>query len=366
MATLPCRNPSCKSNGRPHPNCRCYGNMAEGGEVTHYCSEDRAHHPACEYFHLGLNQTPVNPSHSVAAYLMHQGFHGAIMMHKKADMEHYHDSVERGHKGAQQRIKAIFEKSDYPKASDYTKAHKSIEEWIDKGGIDDEIQEEIYKHHAAPQTFADGGEIKARPEGIKEHPISEKLPEHNFVMQGAKTRISQYLNGLKPNPLEMKLPFDAPRDQRDKKKKYKEALQIAANPMSVLDKIQKGTLNKQDVMSLKAMHPEVDDLLQQKLTEQITRDQLKGRRPSAKIRQGLSLFLGAPLSSEMTPQLVQAAQATFVNSSSNKNQAGTQTQGQKGQQPSKGRKTSKSALTKSDRAYLTGSQGLIARKQQQS
>lgn len=46
---LPCLNPQCKSHGKPHPNCRCYG-MSEGGEVGHYCSEERPHEEGCEYF----------------------------------------------------------------------------------------------------------------------------------------------------------------------------------------------------------------------------------------------------------------------------------------------------------------------------
>lgn len=29
----PCLNPNCKSHGMPHPNCKCYGNMAKGGPV---------------------------------------------------------------------------------------------------------------------------------------------------------------------------------------------------------------------------------------------------------------------------------------------------------------------------------------------
>lgn len=49
---LPCLNPNCKSHGRPHPNCRCYG-FAEGGEVQHFCSGDRVHKEGCEYFKDG-------------------------------------------------------------------------------------------------------------------------------------------------------------------------------------------------------------------------------------------------------------------------------------------------------------------------
>lgn len=55
----PCINPSCKSYGHPHPNCRCYGGkmqgtygarMADGGEVENYCSTKRPHQQGCQYF----------------------------------------------------------------------------------------------------------------------------------------------------------------------------------------------------------------------------------------------------------------------------------------------------------------------------
>ena len=59
----PCINPSCKSQGRPHPNCRCYGGKmsqyggyAEGGDVEekHFCQfGNRVHEPECEYYSGG-------------------------------------------------------------------------------------------------------------------------------------------------------------------------------------------------------------------------------------------------------------------------------------------------------------------------
>ena len=56
---LPCLNPNCKSHGRPHPNCRCYG-FATGGKVGSVCKEKREHHPDCEYYADGgtTEQTP--------------------------------------------------------------------------------------------------------------------------------------------------------------------------------------------------------------------------------------------------------------------------------------------------------------------
>lgn len=56
---LPCLNPHCRSHGKPHPNCRCFGpggpaaeNHAEGGEVGQgikYCAYGFPHHADCEY-----------------------------------------------------------------------------------------------------------------------------------------------------------------------------------------------------------------------------------------------------------------------------------------------------------------------------
>jgi hypothetical protein len=60
----PCINPSCKSFGHSHPNCRCYGGLSEhtgageagyfakGGEVEkeYYCDNNRPHFKGCEYF----------------------------------------------------------------------------------------------------------------------------------------------------------------------------------------------------------------------------------------------------------------------------------------------------------------------------
>jgi hypothetical protein len=55
---LPCLNPSCKSHGRPHPNCRCYSNkMAKGGVIDHFCATNQKHQKGCEYFQEGGEAT---------------------------------------------------------------------------------------------------------------------------------------------------------------------------------------------------------------------------------------------------------------------------------------------------------------------
>lgn len=56
-AGLPCKNPNCKSHGRPHPNCKCYG-LAEGGEVGFYCDSNQPHQQGCEYYSDGGDIKP--------------------------------------------------------------------------------------------------------------------------------------------------------------------------------------------------------------------------------------------------------------------------------------------------------------------
>lgn len=53
MAYGPCRNQNCSSYGKPHPNCKCYGGMAKGGDVKNYCSSNKPHKSSCQYFAEG-------------------------------------------------------------------------------------------------------------------------------------------------------------------------------------------------------------------------------------------------------------------------------------------------------------------------
>lgn len=72
----PCINPSCKSYGHSHPNCRCYGgqsehtgsgeagHFAQGGEVNdkYFCNDARAHFKDCEYYSDGGQAPKPDPT----------------------------------------------------------------------------------------------------------------------------------------------------------------------------------------------------------------------------------------------------------------------------------------------------------------
>jgi hypothetical protein len=183
-----------------------------------------------------------------------------------------------------------------------------------------------------------------------DNPIATHYPDQNILLQAAKGRVSGYLNSIRPLKFAPKLAFDSEPDNRDQKKSYKSALDIANKPLSILGKIQKGTVQANDIKHFTSMYPEMHDHLSKKITEKIMEAQLKGQKPNHKVRQGLSMFLGAPLSGEMKPANIMAAQATFQMQQA---------------QPAPAPKKKLSAIGKTDDHHLTAIQAATGRQQKQ-
>lgn len=349
-----CKNPSCKSFGIPHPNCRCL--MAEGGEVKSFCDNDQPHQSDCKYFADGgeVMPTHTDPQLSVASYLGHQGLHGLINMASKASEDSipkYNMTVKKGGKRIDSKIENLFDngKSD---DVDYTKAKEKVSDWLEKGGATNDLKEELYRQNS-PQMLAEGGEPKVEP-GLADQTIANAYPEQNMMLQAAKGRASTYLNSLKPQAHASKLAFDEAPDTTEQERTYKKALHMAVDPLHILDKIKDGSIEPEHMKHFKSMYPDMDNALQKKITERITEAQLKGEKPKAHVRQGLSLFMGAPLSGELTPANIQAVQSTFQITQPSPSGQG-QTKNKKGT----------SSLTKSDQAFLTGNQARTERQQKQ-
>ncbi len=355
MAYAPCKNPNCKSYGKPHPNCRCFGEMAEGGEVESYCSQEKPHKPKCEHFSGGATLgtlKDMDAVHAVAGHLAHGGLVGILKMGD--DIEKYEKSVHKGHKGIDSTVIQIFDGGLKP-PEDKSKHHKHIDEWIDSGNVPSEIKQEVYNLHN-PEALAGGGDVTTEDPGILHgHPIQHIYPEQNVALQAAKGRASQYLTSLKPHDNVGKLAFDASPDQSAQKKSYEKARHIANSPLSILHDISKGTVDAESIKHLKSMYPEVHDAMQKKVTEKIIDAQLKGKKPGAKVRQGLSMLMETPLTGGLTPQGIQAAQAVFA-AKPQAQQPGNEAQKSGG----------KKSLSKSDQSFLTGSQALVGRSQRQS
>lgn len=138
--------------------------------------------------------------------------------------------------------------------------------------------------------------------------IGHYLPQHATAIGQMVGNASNYLNSLRPNtdprnPLDKKLPPN-PIAQA----KYNRALDIANNPLLVLNKLQKGTLTPGETTAVKTLYPSFYAKTCQKIMDNIIETKDKGGAIPYARRMQLSMYLGQPLDSTMTPQAILAAQ----------------------------------------------------------
>lgn len=224
---------------------------------------------------------------------------------------------------------------------------EKLNQYIEDGGSEQQLNQ--IQGVQNTQNYAKGGKVEPAPLSAT-NGLARLYPEQNTALSAAKMRVPNYLNTVKPQQ-PSKLAFDTPYVDKIAEKSYNDALDIANQPISVLQHIKDGTLDTKHVKHLISMYPELHTFLSKKLTERITNKQLAEEKPSAKIRQGLSLFLGAPLSQEFTPIGIQAAQSTFI-----------QQQPPQQQAPKSNRKPNKASLDKIPKDYETQEQARDSRR----
>ncbi len=199
----------------------------------------------------------------------------------------------------------------------------ALKDYISNGGITQNIQQQIYKDNAttAVPQFAEGGLVKEMPTPkpsdvapiLDAHPgVADHFPTQNVILNSARGRISNYLSSLQPQKTPQKLAFDDIPKDKQAERNYDKAIDIALNPLSVLQHVKAGTIEPQQIKHLNAMYPEVVTQVQKKLTERITEAQLKNEKPAYQTRLGMSMMLGTPLDSSMTPANIQAIQIGFA------------------------------------------------------
>lgn len=182
---------------------------------------------------------------------------------------------------------------------------------------------------------------------------SHYLPAHAQAMSQAAMNATNYLNGLrsdtdKKSPLDSKPTLSAPQ-----KAAFNNALDIANKPSIIFDKIKTGSLTTNDITSLHTMYPALYESMKSKVMSEIITSENKDKPIPYKIRQSLSLFLGQPLDSTMTPSSIMAIQATTQSGKKN-----TQDQQQAPSAP----KRSTSSLTKMPGMYKTPAQTTEGRR----
>lgn len=156
------------------------------------------------------------------------------------------------------------------------------------------------------QNYAAGGPVITNTD-----PFAKAMPQENMLLQAAKMRVYGHLKTLKPQS-SIGMAFDDNKPTKEAKKTYDKALDLAVNPMRVLYHVKKGDITSEHIVHMNAMYPELMEHMRKEATKYIYKAQLSGEKPSYKIRQGLSLFMGIPLESCMKPQSIMAAQSIFM------------------------------------------------------
>src|ERR1035437_1080226 len=142
--------------------------------------------------------------------------------------------------------------------------------------------------------------------------LGSYMPDHQSAASQTAATAAQYLASQKPDtsqqsPLDSKSPVSTMQQAR-----YERTLGIAEHPTNIFSYIKSGTITPKDVVDFKSLYPDLYDSVAQKLNNQAIEQTHKGQVIPYQLRQSLSMFLGQPLDSTLTPASIMAAQGTHT------------------------------------------------------
>jgi hypothetical protein len=133
--------------------------------------------------------------------------------------------------------------------------------------------------------------------------------EASHLAQVAASAVN-YLNSLRPAEPKQS-PLDPPLvPSKQAKAEFNRALDIAEQPLIVIEDIRNGQVSMQDLAVLKTIYPSLYTRMAEKIVGEITDTLASGETIPYKMRLGLSLFLGQPMDSTMTGESIRAIQAS--------------------------------------------------------
>lgn len=219
-------------------------------------------------------------------------------------------------------------------ASDKDK--ENLDKFVSEGQLNRQIATQMRQPAPGPtpvQGFAEGGEVKnMMKEPLPTNPappvlksvggVAEGMPEHAAIFSAAKSRVNDYLNSVRPQANAPKLAFDSEPKDAEKHRSYQKALDLAVHPLGVINHLKNGTLTPETLGHFKSMWPELHDHLSKKISQRVVQAQMNDEKPNYRGRQSMSLFLGSPLDSTLTPQSAQSIQAMYAAKSAGGAQTG--------------------------------------------
>lgn len=136
--------------------------------------------------------------------------------------------------------------------------------------------------------------------------VAHYMPDHATAAAMTSANAVRYFASLKPKQIQNS-PMDKPSPvDKFKQAQYNRQLDIAQQPLLVLQYAKKGTLQPQDVNTLNVVYPGLIKKIASKLQEQIVHTLAGGGHISYKQKASLSLLTGQPLVSTLMPQTMQA------------------------------------------------------------
>jgi hypothetical protein len=194
---------------------------------------------------------------------------------------------------------------------------EKVKRFVSEGTLNQQIQNQNAVD-SPPVGYAEGGEVSnplpAPPVLQGTDAMSKHFPTQNILLQAAKGRVNNYLNGLRPQDTQARLPFDKHMKNAEAERTYDKAVALATQPLSILNHVAGGTLTPDHLKHFGSMYPELHGELSRRMTQKITELQAKDETIPYRLRQSMSLFLGSPLDSTLTPTAMQAAQAVYAQS----------------------------------------------------
>lgn len=134
------------------------------------------------------------------------------------------------------------------------------------------------------------------------------LQQHQQHLHTTAANAASYLNSQRPVPKQLN-PLDTPiQPTKAEHAAFEHKLELAQNPLSIMKNVKDGSIQASDIAALNAMYPKLIPNLAQKTTEAMVDHVHKGGTIPYETKMGLSILLGQPVDSTMTPQSIQAAQ----------------------------------------------------------
>lgn len=178
------------------------------------------------------------------------------------------------------------------------------------------------------------------------------MPEHAGSMARIAAGASQYLNSQRPST-QQPSPLDTPMQPSPAQKNaYNRLLELAQQPIHILNHVKEGTVQTKDVEAVKTMYPSLYNNMVTKIGQEMVNAKAKGIQIPYKTKLGLSVFTGQPMDSTMTPHSIQTIMQA----------GGQQAPQQHGQQPSSNGRPSSPALNKISKPYQTPGQAAESRR----